>query len=388
MRSAGDWIRSSWGIISIAVIIVTIAASTWARYCGLLLTPDSVNYLAAAESFRSSDELLNPDGTAFAYWPPLFPVVLSLFSEPATALFWLNFPLIALAGILMARQSEPLIANIWLRAGYLVLNLVGVQFIMTTTFLWSELIFIVLALYLFRPNASPTTTHNLLTTVTGLLLCLQRHAGVFFVVAWAVSHLLDSKNRQQIHITRTLIMAVVMVSGSIAWNWHISASPGSGFSIMELDYFSSAVINLTPLTKSLVHTFLPIEFASLILFPLLFITCTFLLREEVQSSLLTRQSAVLVVTYLLGMSVLFRLDVHDRDRYTAVILPFFSMLLFGALQKVADRQTSGTRRMLIVLVIAWLIYPLSRTARNVVQWHAVSCSRAVLGSVAGEKPGT
>ena len=57
-----------------ALVQLTLFATATAP--GLAGTSDSIYYLHAAQTLRDSGRLLNPDGTAYRYWPPLYPMLL------------------------------------------------------------------------------------------------------------------------------------------------------------------------------------------------------------------------------------------------------------------------------------------------------------------------
>ena len=49
---------------------------------GLGGTSDSRLYLHAAQTLRETGQLLNPDGTPYRYWPPLYPALLAAVGSP------------------------------------------------------------------------------------------------------------------------------------------------------------------------------------------------------------------------------------------------------------------------------------------------------------------
>ena len=59
-------------------MLVQLALFAWATAPGLAGTADSGFYLHAAGTLRTAGRLLHPDGTAYRYWPPLYPVLVAL----------------------------------------------------------------------------------------------------------------------------------------------------------------------------------------------------------------------------------------------------------------------------------------------------------------------
>ena len=68
--------------IVIALSIGLIIYSTW---CGIGLTYDSFDYLAAASSFQKDGILRNHNGGPYFFHAPLFPVLVSILGEDPLA---------------------------------------------------------------------------------------------------------------------------------------------------------------------------------------------------------------------------------------------------------------------------------------------------------------
>ncbi len=65
--------------IPLALSLVIILGYAGTSLYGPGLSADSITYWSAAQSFRESLTLLKVDGSAYTNWPPLYPVLLSLF---------------------------------------------------------------------------------------------------------------------------------------------------------------------------------------------------------------------------------------------------------------------------------------------------------------------
>ena len=59
-------------------VLAQLALFAWATAPGLAGTSDSGFYLHAAGTLRTACRLLHPDGTAYRYWPPLYPALVAL----------------------------------------------------------------------------------------------------------------------------------------------------------------------------------------------------------------------------------------------------------------------------------------------------------------------
>ena len=87
---------SGYNIIVVGVVVGALAMMVWTQACGLLLTHDSRQYLAAAQSFSTSWQFLGTDGTPITYWPPLFPILLSMLPESVETLRWVHMILVVI----------------------------------------------------------------------------------------------------------------------------------------------------------------------------------------------------------------------------------------------------------------------------------------------------
>ena len=70
--------RYRWPLVGLllAAGLLQLALFGYATAPGLAGTGDSRYYLHAAQTLRDTGLLLNPDGTPYRYWPPLYPVLL------------------------------------------------------------------------------------------------------------------------------------------------------------------------------------------------------------------------------------------------------------------------------------------------------------------------
>src|SRR5688572_17596485 len=87
-----------WKVACGGVIVISLLIQFYVTNCGLLLTYDSREYLSAANSFNEQGVFMGTDGTPYVFWPPLFPMILSLFADPQAAMVWINLVVSALIG--------------------------------------------------------------------------------------------------------------------------------------------------------------------------------------------------------------------------------------------------------------------------------------------------
>ncbi len=160
------------------------------------VSPDSCNYLAAAESLRNGLGLQDCTGEPFRHWPPLYPAILSWFPcslvETAEAARRLNAVLYALNALLLWRLCRALSADskgfAFLACGlFLFSGSAGMVHWMA----WSEplfLFFLMLCfLFFYASLKSESRIPVFLLGVAAGSACLTRYVGVVLLPSVAVS---------------------------------------------------------------------------------------------------------------------------------------------------------------------------------------------------------
>lgn len=361
----------------LALIVAASLALTWYGHaCGLLLTHDSHQYLAAAESFRTSFQFLGIDGTPYTYWPPLFPVVLSLLPSPQVTMAWINVVLvIGLFGMLYV-TADKLLTNRFFVLSFLFFVFTGVHLQLISVFLWSELIFVVL-LTAYLSALSAKDKKWWLVCVFGFLLCLQRNAGLFIVAGSSFWILLNQAESWSLRLRKAFSIFFICSSGLIAWNVYVSFFAGSTFRFYDHDFFGSAWHNFEFLATAMQRTFLPFSMGAPFLFVLASVVIAYVFRRELLRSTEAALLFWILAFYFGGMVIMFRFDVNDGDRYIAVVIPFTALLIWMAWERVTQTKDRWKQLAASSLLLAALVYPTARSVKNVLLWHQMSCSGVV-----------
>lgn len=315
------------------LIAVAAALQVYAHWGGLLQTGDSCHYIAAAKSFKQSFTL----GADYKYFPPLFPLVLSVFGS---YWIWIHV-LLSIAVSLLIIEQTSVIKNGVIRFVCQASIISGVHLLMIGVFLWSELLFLLLLLLFVRSLEK----NFVAAVILGFFLCLQRNAGIFFIAGAALWYW---------DLRKSIILFVIGSSGVVAWNVYAGIAG-------EYDYFASFFHNTSVIATELMRVIAPVP---AVILPVVIGFLIYFLRKDLL--------LVLMACYVAGLVVIFRFEAYDADRYIAVIVPFFLISAFRAFEIVVEKQTSGVQKMLMIVVVCWLLYPFSRTVKNAVQWHNVS----------------
>jgi len=177
------------GFLVLALLPVFLALyATWPL--GLAISPDSVDYLAAARNLGLGRGFVGYTGEQMTSWPPLFPAILALFEKMGfsalgaarvlNALLWGGTTLLAAKWIAsVTRSTVPaFLAALWIALSPMLLYY--------ATMLWSEPLFVALvvaALYaLTRCLAVPSWTNVIVAAVLAGAAAQQRYAGGIAVI--------------------------------------------------------------------------------------------------------------------------------------------------------------------------------------------------------------
>ncbi|UYZ60890.1 hypothetical protein [Hymenobacter latericus] len=360
-------------------LIISLLAAGWllglfayAYGPGPGVTADSYYYLAAARSFAEHGHLLNPDGTPYRWWGPLYPVLLSAgMGNPGAWVGVLNG--ISLLGCLGAWGwlAWRVVPNRPIAAGAVLALGCATPWLATAKFVWSEPVFGLLfglyavALYHYLQRGGPRWW--LAATALGVLLPLQRTSGLFLLVGVGLGVLLaypDAWRRQ-----RGALLLHGAVGGLMALAWLIYArmvAPRPEF--YRNKGWQGLREALADYGYVLVRWLLPVQqaewpkhwvFAGL----LLVLLAGMLYLSWQQSHRLIRLLSVAVVVYLLihmGTTVVSRSggNVYDVERYCAVVYGPFVVVLAALVSEAAAK-----RRWVVWVLAVWLLYPAVRAVR-------------------------
>lgn len=358
-----------------AVIVVCLAMQWYGHQCGLLFTDDSANYVSASQSLKANGNFRSPDGSLYTYWPPLFPATLALFDSPGHAVPWMYSVVTILIGLLSIVILNRILESNRFKVLVLFLTLTSVQFMMVSVFLWSEMNFLLLVLCVTACalNLKKSNTYVIGLLVFAFLMCLQRNAGVFILAGVSCWIFLDKTLKLRTRLTKSLLVFLVGVSGLIAWNIYLSFVIESGFFFYKHEFFVHAIENFTTISNMLVRIFIPVSgWISVVIGILLMVALIFHIRN---SSPFVQLIGLLILFYLTGLICMFRLDIHDIDRFLSVIIFFIYALVFESVAKESKQFSKTVRILAFPLLLLWTIYPFYRTVNNLRQWNSKSCAR-------------
>jgi len=385
-RWFGWWVAAAAGL-QVALYVV-------ATQPGLAGTSDSVIYLHAAHTLRTAGQLLNPDGSPYRFWPPLYPLLLAAAHGAGAARLLHGACLVGgLAGwSWLGRRLLPTAAALalpWLLA-------LSTPWLVVSKFVWGETLFLALvaayAVALFQALRWQQRHWWIVATVLAALLPLARTAGFFLLLGVGIGLLLHRATRLG---WRSVLHLAVAAVGGIAW--HVYALLVAAPSVYRLNrgwaqFFSSAADYGFVLARWL----LPVKAAWRPEFPLLWAALLvgfFAVgwpRRAMLSSVPTAtppDTQKLFLRLLWAMASTFVLlllvsttftrsasGLYDSERYASVLVgPVLLLVLHRASAEAASARhaRSWAARGVLLVLLAWVAYSGARALGNARQLRQV-----------------
>jgi hypothetical protein len=384
---------SSVRFVFFTIIFLGTGLVFYAVFYGVGLTNDSRNYLFAAQTFKEQGELLMLGNRPFTEWVPLFPVVLSLFSKSALVLSSYIQPLIfGLTLWIWTKIISKLITNKTLQVICLTSIAFATPLILIHSFLWSEGLFLLLLslqiLVLYQYLKIQKISILVWLIIIGFFYCLQRNTGVFFTLGIALVILLFSKRKISVSICLSIVYGLISSLGFLAWNvrsyFVAQENFESGGNLFIRGFWENALLYFETLTTWFLPSQIPFWLRFVILLLTFFVlilklndrrdtthpianmkTMNFSIKEYYFLSILLISGIYLMIMLLLRPSM-----VVDSERFLALIYPCVFVLLFSLIDFLFQRnKQNGFKKIVVVCLIIWLIYPFSRSLKNTHNWH-------------------
>lgn len=217
--------RSRWPSTGLLVVagLVQLALFAYATAPGLAGTGDSRYYLHAAHTLRETGHLLNPDGTPYRYWPPLYPLLLRACGS-LTGVRALHGACLLGSLLLwswLGRQLLPARRAL----GLPVLLALSTPWLLVSKFVWAESVFMLLfaayAVALWQWLRTAQWRWWGVLTVVGVLLPLQRTLGLFLLAGVGVGLLFAGWRRLSARGLGVLFLHLLISgTGGVLWQWY------------------------------------------------------------------------------------------------------------------------------------------------------------------------
>ena len=362
---------------------------------GAGISPDSVNYIAAARHLLGGDGFLRADNTPFLLQPPLYPSVLAIIGfvfdlDPLLVVGSLNAILFGatlyLLGLLIFKHFffSPFFALL----GIIVIS-VSIALVEVFLWAWSEPLFIFLVvLYLYSISMDMENKNNrslLLLSVSTALACTTRYIGmvlfftstIYLLLNWGDGLKITRKIKQfLIFIFLSALPIGIWAARNYVLSGTLLGSRGSSF--------FSLSDNLAFTFKTLLHWYLPEEFIQGNMYLLLLIcglvllsAVIVLLKKTSQMKILMQKGLFFVFIFILVLSYVILLEISStttafsqtNNRLLSPMAIPINLLVFSGVEYIASKinarfsKTISTAFIVICFVLL-IIHPLRITLAN------------------------
>lgn len=209
----------------IIFLIPIINLSLMTTNFGIGITPDSVNYLSASNSFIANGSFVEFNGQPLSHWPPLFPIILSIISvleiDPLSSMININGVILGITSIMSFYFVRSVTqSNIYaLVTGLLVST--GPPLMYISSKLWSEPLFTLLTfstiILLVKYLKSSLITMLVFLGTLCSLAFLQRYAGVTLILTSSVIIFKHSKELVRTRIFHITIFGIIACTPVSIW---------------------------------------------------------------------------------------------------------------------------------------------------------------------------
>jgi 4-amino-4-deoxy-L-arabinose transferase-like glycosyltransferase len=378
---------------AVVTILLGVVGFALVLFCtsrfGIGISPDSVCYLSAARSVLAGKGFLMYDGSPYTFWPPLYPLLMAGFGllgiDPLVAMRYLNAlvfgMIIVLARILLLRHIE---SPRFVFLGALTV-LFSVQILETTVKALSEPLFILLILFsaivLSRYVTDGKRSHLFVLVALMAAACLQRYAGMAFVIAGGLLMLTAPRQLSRDERARRaaifVVLSVIPLGLWVLRNYMLTSSLfGPRWPAKISAVWTNILYARSTLSSWLLPSSLPtvVQIIALIgvvsLFTVSLASPKRLTTQSFRSPSSAGVLAILTATYLLFVvismsSVASQLvSYHVNSRLLCPIYVFMVVLLVGGLEILANLGDARIGRgffiknVITVVFALWLVYPL------------------------------
>ncbi len=335
-------------------------------------TADSRQYLNIAEQIYQNGFTSVWKNEKLVYWPPLFPVVLSISHNFGGVVFikYLHFFLGVSLIVLWGKLSFKVVRQYNQRYIFMVLLALSTHLLMVSVFIWSELLFMVLlGIFLVCIQNYVNTMEKswlLASIVPAFLMMVERNAGIFIYVA-AIISMICFRCFSKKHIWHVVLVVGISISGFVIWNLHSIVLEDRLYMVNELVPHFTPVKNAALVLNEVGSIFYP----SSLLHPFSMVLSALLIGAVFGYAFKGDQRflKVLCLSSLLYLLVWVIIpgDKSDMGRFISVVVPMvllaFVTVVFGDFAPI--HFWKYVRRVILVLVIS---YSTIRIINNALLW--------------------
>jgi hypothetical protein len=367
---------------------------------GPRFTYDSINYIYAGHALIEKGEFLRPFEQPYIEWPPLYPMLIAFLDVlPGNLLHKILFIQAFIVGItvgLSIRLAYNRIKEPFVFIAFCTAIIFSTPLLVVNHFVWSESLFCLLTViqlsllvqYIQQPR--PLSLIDLM--LAGMLLCLQRHVGIFFIIGTGIAiWLYPAEISFNKRLQRGVLYGLVSLIPLLLWwarNYLVKGQIMNDYS--ETIFSVGIVEHFLAFHQVLTAWFLPNKLPVLLRIGLLYIIVIWLViyyirsrvhsrknsdtvsNDPVYKSIIIEIPAVFFISYLLlAYAASFTVNEYIDDRILAPVYVPGMLLFFGLLdQYLLTFPKPHIKKYLVYICLLWTLYPIARSLSYIHLWHS------------------
>lgn len=367
--------RLYWRLVVPGGIIFALIAQLLSTHCGLGLTSDSYLYIEGAEYFKGSLEGSMTDQPVFQAKPPLFSLFLS--ALPMLVLPFVYSILLVINLLILARVVFVVLSSGTWRTLAFIAVASFTPLVMVHVYLWTEplfLVFLYFAVFILvtSTGSSLKKSSTIILAFVAILMVLTRHVGLFFVFGIFIAMSLD----RSLGWINGLIVLIAGLGMFLIWNFaimsdgmadrvHTLSAPiaaGKFARFQNIEYYLGAASSW--LLPNAINKWVRILF-----FLVVSVGFFLMVRSKGSKPGVVKIFLIISLTYYILMHISFLIVESSADRYLMPIYPLVAITVFSIFESLSIKV-----KWPIIIVLVWLIYPVSRTIKNSLFWKEKICA--------------
>lgn len=340
---------------------------------GINLTFDSYQYIKVAQQIYQNGFISIIDNEKFVYWPPLYPLILSFLLDAEGHFSIIVFQyLLGLCVIFIWNIiSKDILKNKIQQFLFIILLSLSTNMLMISTFIWSELLFLLLFSLVILIVKKYLNTRNiywiLLSIIPAFLMLIQRNVGIIMFSAFYFSIVVLIKIPVR-HFKILGLSYFISISGIVAWNGYKILIEDRLYIFCELFPVFTPLKNIILIINEIGVMFYP----ATLLLPItifftsaLFIICSYCIFYQSESPVLK----ILLLTTIIYLSfwIIISGNPSEMSRFLSVITPLLLLsMVRGTALAMEKLKFYGYIKTLIFSII--ILYSVVRVTNNSFLW--------------------
>lgn len=369
-------------LFTLLFIFFGLLLLAYSLQCGVGLTYDSYDYLAAAFSFSERWQLIDNNGKPYIFHAPLFPILISILgNDPVQKVKILNHIFYLISIIFIYLGNFRLFKNPWFSSLSILTIGISVGHQMIYNYIWSEPLFLFLFVIhnylMLRFLRNPKKNIFIGLIFIAFLMCLIRNAGFFIILASGYILLLNTSKAVRNFLSYMLFSS----SGFLLWNSYvIFVQNGINRVYAENPFFTGVFHNSINYLDIISLWFFPGLITSGVRVSLLLIILI-LLWIVLKYQLVPKSGHLYFaqfVIYLILMIVLIKVDIDEIERLLAVIYPWMVVGIFLIIDENWNDIKPKAHSVIKIGLVIWICYLGVRSVKNCVIWHDNHCNKSII----------